>query len=167
MFCANCGSAYNEGDKFCPGCGKKLIETLKEVFVRNGLSEKDFIDNINKWFIYHPKVANVKCRFGIDTSLGVMANKYVLNQFVVEYEVYENNNTMQYGLVKEESTALYKKDIKGFVGDWQASHPNTKIVNWQGGTHQRGNIGALALGGIGAVNRTSAYIFFKFPRPKN
>lgn len=167
MFCANCGSPYNADDKFCPGCGQKLIETKKEVFVRNGLSEKDFIDNINKWFIYHPNVANVKARFGIESSLGMLANKYVLNQFVIEYEIYENKNTMQYGLVKEENTGLYKKDIKDFIGAWQQSHPNAKIVNWQGGTHQRGQVGSLMLGGIGAVNRMNAYIFFKFPRPNN
>lgn len=164
MFCKQCGKEINNGDAFCSGCGAKQTNTYKEVFVRNGLPEADFIANINKWFQWHPNVANVKCNFGIDSSLGLMANKYVLNQFVIEYELYENQNTMQYGLVKEENTALMKKDIKGFIGDWQASRPNVKIVNWQGGTHQRGQVGSLVLGGIGAVNRMNAYIFFKFPR---
>lgn len=165
MFCKQCGREMNDGDTFCPSCGTKQVMVYKEVFVRNGLSEADFIANINKWFQWHPNVANVKCKFGLDSSLGLMANKYVLNQFVIEYELFKNENTMQYGLVKEENTALMKKDINGFIGDWQAMHPNAKIVNWQGGTHQRGQAGSLIFGGIGAVNRMNAYIFFKFPRP--
>ena len=165
MFCSNCGKEVKDGDAFCPGCGKKQVKTYKEVFVRNGLAEKDFIDNINKWFQYHPKAANIKCKFGLDTAIGMFANKYVLNQFVIEYELYENENTMQYGLTREENTTFVKKDINGFIGDWQVSHPNAKIVNWQGGTHQRGQTSSLMLGGVGAVNRMNVYILFKFPRP--
>ena len=164
MFCTKCGKEIENDALFCSSCGAKQANTYKEVFVRNGLSEQDFIANINKWFQWHPNAANIKCKFGIDSSFGMLANKYVLNQFVIEYELYENNNTMQYGLVKEENTAMMKKDTKDFIGAWQQAHPNTTIVNWQGGTHQRGHMGALALGGIGAVNRMNAYIFFKYPR---
>lgn len=29
MFCANCGTKQNEGEKFCPNCGTKFEEPLK------------------------------------------------------------------------------------------------------------------------------------------
>jgi len=166
MFCSQCGREIGENDTFCPGCGKKQVTTYKEVFVRNGLSEQDFIANINKWFQWHPKAANIRCHFGLDTAIGLMANKYQLNQFVIEYELFEKNNTMQYGLVKEENTALMKKDAKEYLGAWQRSHPNVKIVNWQGGTHSRGQAGSHLIGGLGAANRLNLYIFFKFPAKK-
>ena len=151
---------------FCPGCGTKQVEIYKEVFVRNGLSEEDFIMNINKWFQWHKNVANVKCNFGIDTSFGMLANKYVLNQFVIEYELYENGNTVQYGLVKEENIALVAKKTREFVDEWKQSHPNVKVVDWEGGTHSRGSTASHLLGGFGARNRLNVYILFKFPRNK-
>jgi len=166
MFCKKCGKEIGDGDMFCPGCGTKQVEIYKEVFVRKGLSEKDFIANINAWFQWHPKAANIKCSFGIDSALGMFANKYQLNQFVIEYELYENDNTMQYGLVKEENTTFVKKDTSDFVGKWQKEHQNTTVIDWKGGTHQRGDAGSLAFGGFGAVNRMNVYVFFKFPRPQ-
>lgn len=167
MFCLKCGQEIADKSAFCPLCGAKQVYRYKEVFVRNGISEQDFIANINKWFQLHPKVANVSCKFGTDTALGLLANKYELNQFVVEYELFEQNNSNQYGLVKEESIALMKHDVREAVGQWQQTHPNTKIVNWTGGVHSRGHVGSHLLGGIGARNRTSLYILFKFPRPMN
>ncbi len=167
MFCKKCGKEIGANDTFCSGCGTKQINTYKEVFVRNGLSEQDFIANINKWFQWHPKAANIKCQFGMDTALGLLANKYELNQFVIEYELFEQNNQNQYGLVKEEMTALVKKGTKEFVGEWQQKHPNVKIVNWEGGTHSRGHIASHLMGGVGARNRLNVYILFKFPRNNN
>ena len=29
MFCANCGTKQNDGEKFCPNCGTKFEEPLK------------------------------------------------------------------------------------------------------------------------------------------
>ena len=167
MFCKNCGKELKDGDTFCSGCGTKQVEIYKEVFVRKGISEKDFIDNINKWFQLHPKAANIKCTFGMDTAIGLLANKYQLNQFVIEYELFEKDNENQYALVKEESIALVKKNIREYVGEWQAKHPNTKIVKWEGGTHSRGQTASHLLGGFGARNRLGVYIFFKFPRKSN
>lgn len=164
MFCKNCGREIGENDTFCPGCGTKQVTVYKEVFVRNGLSEKDFIDNINKWFQWHPKAANIKCKFNMDTAVGLLANKYELNQFVIEYELFEYDNQNQYGLVKEETIALTKTNIREYIGQWQVSHPNVKIVNWEGGTHSRGQTVSHLLGGLGARNRLNVYILFKFPR---
>ena len=166
MICKKCGKELNDNDMFCSGCGAKQVEIYKEIFTRNGISEKDFIANINKWFQWHPKAANVKCHFSMDTSIGLMANKYTLNQFVIEYELFENDNENQYGLVKEENLAFVKKNIKEFIGKWQVEHPQAKIVSWEGGTHSRGQVGSHLLGGFGASNRMNAYIFFKFPRVK-
>ena len=84
MFCTKCGKEIENDALFCSNCGAKQANTYKEVFVRNGLSEQDFIANINKWFQWHPNAANIKCKFGIDSSFGMLANKYVLNQFVIE-----------------------------------------------------------------------------------
>ena len=164
MQCIHCGREMGDGDTFCPGCGKKQVVTYQEVFVRNGLSEQDFIDNINKWFQYHPRVANVSCTFGLDTATGLLANKYVMNQFVIRYELFERDNENQYGLVKAEKMGLAKTDATAFVGEWQRARPNVQIVNWKGGTHARGHIASHMLGGLGARNQLNVYILFKFPR---
>ena len=166
MFCKKCGKEIGEKVTFCPDCGTKQVTTYQEVFVRNGLSEKDFIDNINKWFQWHPKAANISCTFDMDTSIGLLANKYALNRFVIEYELFENNNENQYGLVKEETLALHKTKAKDFVNEWKQAHPNVKVVDWEGGTHSRGQTASLLLNGLGARNRLNVYILFKFPRQK-
>ena len=166
MNCKKCGRELTQNDTFCPGCGEKQVTTYKEVFVRNGISEQDFINNINRWFQLHPKAANITCKFGMDTAIGLLANKYELNQFVIEYELFEHNNENQYGLVKEETIALMKKSSKEFMGEWKQSHPNVKVVNWEGGTHSRGHLVSHMIGGFGARNRMNVYILFKFPRSK-
>ena len=166
MNCKKCGREIGENDAFCPGCGEKQVTTYKEVFVRKGISEQDFIANINKWFQWHPKAANITCKFGMDTAIGLLANKYELNQFEIEYELFKNDNENQYGLVKEETIALVAKKTREFVDEWKQSHPNVKVVDWEGGTHSRGTTASHLLGGIGARNRMNVYILFKFPRNK-
>ena len=96
MYCKNCGKEIGEGDLFCSQCGTKQVTTYKEVFVRNGLSEQDFIANINKWFQWHPKAGNIACKFDMDTSIGMLANKYTLNRFVIEYELLKGENEYTY-----------------------------------------------------------------------
>ena len=164
MYCKKCGKEIGNNDTFCPACGTKQVTIYKEVFVRNGLTEEEFIANINNWFQWHPKAANIKGYFEMDTAIGLLANKYQLNQFVIEYELYQNDNVNQYGLVKEESLALMKKSIKDYINEWQQARPNVKIVNWKGGTHSRGQTASHLLGGLGARNRMNVYILFKFPR---
>lgn len=166
MFCIKCGKQIGDNDAFCPGCGAKQATTYKEVFVRNGLSEQDFIANINKWFQWHPKAANVSCVFDMDTSIGLLANKYLLNRFVIEYELFENDNQNQYGLIKEENIAFVRKDSKIFMAEWKMQHPGVTVVNWSGGIHSRGQTASHLLGGFGASNRLNVYILYKFPRNK-
>ncbi len=166
MFCKKCGKQLADSDLFCSGCGTKQVEIYKEVFVRNNLSEDEFISNINKWFQWHPKAANIKCTFDKDTAVGLLVNKYELNSLTIEYELYENDNTNQYGLVKEEQINLTGISVKDFVSEWEKSHPQVKIVNWSGGTHSRGSTASHMLGGLGARNRMNVYILFKFPRKK-
>lgn len=167
MNCKKCGREIGDNDAFCPGCGAKQATTYKEVFVRKGISEKDFIANINKWFQWHPKAANITGKFGMDTAIGLMANKYELNQFVIEYELLESDNKNQYGLVKEEMIAFKRKNITDYMGEWKLSHPNATVVNWQGGTHSRGQAASHLMGGFGASNRLNVYILFKFPRKQS
>ena len=164
MNCIKCGKEINENSTFCAHCGAKQVVIYKKIFERNGLSENDFIENINQWFKLNPKAANVKGKFSADTSIGLFANKYTLNRFEVEYELFENNNLNQYALVKEEKYDLMTKKTADFIDAWKKSHPNVKVVNWQGGTHSRGQVGSHLLGGFGAANRLNVYIFFKFPR---
>ena len=164
MFCKSCGYKIEDGHAFCPKCGTKQTTVYRHVFERAGLSEQDFISNINIWFQRNPKAANIKCSFDIDTALGVFANKYELNTFTIEYELFENNNQNQYGLIKEENYSLMSKSSKDYISQWKESHPQVTVLNWKGGTHSRGQVGSHLLGGLGASNRLNMYIFFKFPR---
>ena len=164
MYCKKCGKEIDANNAFCPNCGAKQVTTYKEVFVRNGLSEKDFIDNINRWLQWHPKAANIKCQFTTETGVGLLANKYQLNQLVIDYELLENDNVNQYGLVKEEQVALHATSTKDYIAQWQQTHPQASVVNWQGGTHSRGHVVSHLLGGLGAANHMNIYILFKFPR---
>ena len=167
MICKNCGKEINEASAFCPLCGAKQVDIYTKVFTRNGLSEDEFIKNINKWFQLNPKIANVKCKFETDTSIGLLANKYQLNTFTVEYELFEKNNINQYALTKEECYNVVSKKTKDFVEEWKQSHPNVKVVNWQGGTHSRGQTGTFLIGGFGAANRLNVYLFYKFARKED
>ena len=166
MICKKCGKEIADNSTFCSECGAKQVDIYKEVFVRKGTDEKEFLANINKWFQTHPKAANIKCSLEMDASVGLMANKYTLNQVVLEYELFATDNTNQYAIVKEESYALAKMSTKDYVGKWTEQHPNCKVVTWKGGVHTRGSTGSHLLGGFGATNRMNVYIFFKFPRKK-
>ena len=162
--CIKCGREFSEPTSFCPDCGAKQVKIYTEVFERNGLSEADFLNNINRWFQYHTKAANMKCYFDMETSLGLLANKYELNTFTVKYELFSGDNTNQYALVKEDVTNLTHQKARDFVEQWKAQRPQVTVLNWEGGTHSRGHIGSSFFGGIGAANRMNVYIFYKFPR---
>jgi len=164
MICKSCGKEIGNDSKFCPLCGAKQVTVYRQDFVRNGLSEESFIESINQWLRENPKAANIKATIEIDTGFGLLANKYQLNRFTVNYELFRNENTNQYALVKEESLGLINKSAKEFVEEWKQSHPDWKVVTWRGGTHARGSSASLLLNGIGARNRTEAYILYKFPR---
>ena len=164
MYCIKCGHFIDEKDSFCPVCGAKQAATYTMCFSRNGLNEQEFIANINHWLQANPKIANVKGIFDTNTSFGVMANQYKLNQFVIEYELFTNDNQNQYCLVKEENIALYQKNVKAYMEKWKQEHPQITVVNWSGGVHSRGHVGSILLGGVGAANRLNVYIFMKYPR---
>ncbi len=166
MFCINCGVKLEDGQKFCPQCGKKQVLTYTQVFQRGNLSEEELINNINLWFQSNPKAANISCKFEMDTSIGFLANKYQLNKVVLEYELFKGENQNQYALVKEETMGLTKTKVKDYMTEWKASHPNVKVVDWEGGTHARGSTVSHLMGGFGARNRMEVYILFKFPRPE-
>jgi uncharacterized membrane protein YvbJ len=40
MFCANCGTKQNEGEKFCPNCGTKFEMTLSS---NNNINEDKYV----------------------------------------------------------------------------------------------------------------------------
>ena len=164
MQCLKCKKEIFDSSTFCPICGAKQTPVYKELFVRNALTEEEFIDNINKWFQWHPNVANVKVTFDKDTSIGLLVNKYKLEMVTLEYELLNGNNKYEYGIVKEEKFALMQTSVKEYIEKWKSERPGVKVVNWTGGVHSRGQTGSLMLKGIGARNRMTAYIVYKFPR---
>ena len=163
-YCTKCGNELNDNDTVCSKCNTEQSNRHIEVFKRNGLSEKDFIDNINRWFEHHPNVAKVTCTFDANTTIGLATNHYVLNEFTIEYELFKNRNTNQYALVKEEKFGMVQKSVKDFVGQWKEEHPNATVVNYKGSTHTRGHVGSFLLKGLGGVNRTEAYILYRYKR---
>ncbi len=166
MLCIKCKREIGDNDTFCPGCGTKQTPVYKEVFLRNGLSDDEFIDNINKWFQWHPKAANVKATFDMDTAVGLLVNKYKLNKLTIEYELFDTDNKNQYGIVKEEKFGFIKKSAKDYVAEWKTERPNVTVVNWSGGVHTRGSTASHLMNGLGGKNRMTVYILFKFPRNK-
>lgn len=164
MRCVKCGEEIADRSAFCCICGTKQSTTHREIFVRNGLPETDFINNINKWFQWHPKAANIKCQFITETVLGALANQYELNKFIIDYELYQENNAYQYGLVKEQDIALEKKSVQAHITEWKIEHTQCTVQNWSGAIHSRGALVSHALGGLGACNQMTVFILYKFPR---
>ncbi len=162
--CMYCGIEIPEGSTFCPKCGKKQVKVYTQTFQRGKMTEDQFIDQINQWFAMYPHVAKVKGKFLLHNATGLMVNKYVLDAFAIEYELFSGTNDNQYAVVKLCTTGLAKTTTDALLYQWQQSNPGAKILTRDGGVNQRGQAGSLALGGIGAVNKTQLYVFFKFNR---
>ena len=163
MTCIKCGKEIVDNCTFCPICGEKQVKKYRKRFERKGVSEADFINEINAWLCANPRVANLQCKWNCRTGFGILTNKHVLETFDVEYELFERANTNRYCLVKEERFSWYAKKSKTCVENFKKNHPQATVVDWVGGTHSRGKIGCVLLGGIGAINRMNAYIFYKSP----
>jgi len=163
-FCIHCGTAIPEDGKFCPGCGKSQTTKYQQVFQRGSMSEDQFIAQINQWFAQYPKVANVKGTFTLRHGIGLLANKYVLEAFSIEYELLNGQNTKQYAVTLLQNTALVKTTTDELLAQWKQANPNAIVVSRNGGVNQRGSTGSLLLGGIGAVNNTQLYVFYKYDR---
>lgn len=166
MFCKKCGREISGNDPFCPGCGAKQVTTYQEIFDRNGMSEKAFIQQINEWFRNNPMAGNFSCEFDLDTSIGLLVNKYKMNRFILHYEMLPSENRNHYVLVKEENLTMVVQNSKEYMQRWKQEHPEVTVVNWSGGTHSRGQTSSLILGGFGAVNKLNMYILYKYPRNK-
>lgn len=164
MNCIKCGKEIAGGSTFCPVCGAKQIKVYKEVLVREHLSEREFIDNINKWFQWHPKAANVHMRFETGTAFGLFVNQTRLNRVEIEYELSEKENPCQYGLVREYQVGLIPGDMKRYIARWQQKHPQSKVMSWAGGSNARGSTSSMILGGIGAVNKMTMFLLIQFRR---
>lgn len=160
--CMYCSHTIPDGATFCPDCGKKQTLRYQQTFYREKMSEDEFIARINQWFAAYPRVANVKGEFLLKSTGGMMANKYLLDAFAIEYELLEGNNTNQYGVVSLRKFGLVRTDTDVLVAQWKTANPGATIVKRSGGVHQRGNAGQLMLGGFGASNNTQCYLFFKF-----
>lgn len=163
-FCMYCGAQIQGEGAFCPICGKKQVTIYKQTFCRGKMTEQQFIDQINLWFAQYPQVANVKGKFSIKHGMGLLVNKYVLNEFSIEYEVLNGQNQNQYGVVALNTTGLIKTGTDALLAKWHQANPNAVVLNRDGGVNQRGSSSSLAFGGFGAVNNTQLYVFFKFNR---
>ena len=162
--CMYCGIEIPEGSAFCPKCGKKQAKVYSQTFQRGKMTEEEFFNQINQWFAMYPHVANVKGEFLIHDKTGLFVNKYVVDAFAIQYELLSGTNENQYGVVKLSTVGLAKTTTDALLHQWQQANPGAKILSRRGGVNQRGQAGRLALGGIGAVNNTQLYVFFKFNR---
>ncbi len=162
--CMYCAAEITDDSVFCSSCGKKQVTVYKQVFHRGKMSEDDFIARINEWFASYPKVANVKAQFNLEEKIGLLVNKYILNDLAIEYELLKGNNENQYAVINLSNFALYKKSTDNVLEDWKKANPSAIIVSRSGGTHSRGDAGSLFLNGIGARNQTQLYLLFKFNR---
>lgn len=167
MNCIKCGKEIAENSTFCSVCGAKQVKIYKEIFERGNLSEQEFINNINKWFQWHPKAKNIKVHFETGSAFGLFVNQTRLNELVIEYELGEDENPYQYGLVREAQVGLLPKNIKQYMVSWQQKHPQSEVLNWAGGTNARGRTSSMILGGIGAVNKMTVFILIRFRRNQN
>ena len=164
MKCIKCGMEIADNALYCSACGAKQAKVYRQVFARNGHSERNFIEYVNQWLQSDPRRANVSCKFDTGTSLGLMANKSKLNQIEIEYELLDGMNQNVYCLVREESNAIYRKNTDKFIEQWKQNHPGVTVVTWTCTYHGRGKSSSLLLGGVGAWNRINAFILCKFPR---
>ncbi len=163
-FCLHCGAALQKDSVFCSACGKKQVTRYQQTFYRGNMKEDELIDQINNWFAQYPQVANVKGKFMLQHKPGLLANKYVLEAFAIDYEVLNGQNKNRYGVVRLAKLGLARTDTDELLALWKQQNPNTTVINSQGGINQRGTEGSLALGGLGATNNTQLYVFFKFDR---
>ena len=162
--CMYCNAEIADGSAFCSACGKKQVKIYTQTFRREKMSEKEFIAQVNDWFSKYRQVANVKGKFLLRSSVGLMVNKYVLDAFSIEYELLNGNNTNQYAITNLENYGLYKKGTGTILDQWKQANPGAVVLSTNGGTHSRGSTGSLVLGGIGATNHSQLYVFFKFNR---
>ncbi|MBE6713343.1 MAG: zinc ribbon domain-containing protein [Ruminococcaceae bacterium] len=165
MNCMYCGAEIAEGSTFCSKCGKKQVQIYTQTFRRENLSEEEFIAQINNWFASYPQVANVKGKFLTHQGTGLFVNKYVLDAFSIEYELFSGVNDNQYGVINLSTTGIVKSSTDELLARWLQSNPGAQILAREGGVNQRGQTGSLILSsGFGAVNKTQLYVFFKFNR---
>lgn len=163
-FCMHCGGQIEDKSTFCNHCGKKQVVTYTQTFRRGDMTEEQFIQSINQWFAQYPHVANVKGEFLTHHGVGLFVNKYVLDAFAIEYELLSGNNTKQYAVVNLDRAGLYNKSTDALLENWKQANPGAIILKRSGGVNQRGSTGSLLIGGLGAVNHTQLYLFFKFDR---
>jgi hypothetical protein len=163
-YCVHCGAPLQAGGAFCAACGEKQVTRYQQTFYRGSMKEDELIDQINHWFAQYPQVANVSGKFFLKHCTGLMVNKYVLDAFAIEYEVFNNPNQNQYAVVRLGDLGLVRTDTDELLALWKQKNPHTTVINTNGGINQRGTSGSLALGGFGATNNTQLYVFFKFDR---
>ena len=163
MNCKKCGKEIEPGSGFCPSCSTKQAARYSHSFIRKGMSEKEFIAQINAWFEENPRVANVSGKFTTRLGFGILANTYKLKSLDIEYELFSSNNKNIYGVHKIKRFNVYKMNLEKLIEGWKNEVSGRSVVTWKGGTNSRGQTGSLLLGGIGARNRMTAFVLYKQP----
>ena len=170
--CIYCDKEILEDAPFCPYCGKKQVQVYQYTFSRTEFSEDEFIHNINLWFAQHRSVANVKAAFDTGTRLGAFVNKAILNQVVIQYEVFQNGQNQYQYAVEDVSTmnlgipGVTLNTAEDLLKYWKSNHPWAIVVNATGSRHSRGSASSLMFGGFMAANKNQVFVLYKF-RPED
>lgn len=162
--CMYCKAEIAEGSQFCSACGKKQVKIYSQTFARGKMSEEEFMQRINQWFAMYPKVANVKASIHVKNAFGILVDKYTIEAVDISYELFKGDNDNQYAITELSKFALYKTTTDQLLDEWKKKNPGATVVARNGGYHGHGQSGSLALGGIGANNKTQLYVLFKFNR---
>ena len=162
--CVFCGKEIDSKNRFCSYCGKNQVKTYTQVFRRETVNTKEFINTINKWLADNPRIANVKCKMETNTGYGAIVNHYNLEEVKFEFELFNSINQNQYALTELSSLNLYTKSTDALIAEWKKVNPEAKVINTAGGTHSRSKNGSFTPNGVGATNKTQLFVFFKFDR---
>lgn len=161
MNCMHCGKEITDNSTFCSVCGAKQTRIYREEFTRGRQSERVFLEKINAWFQQHPKATNIRVYFTTGTAFGLLVNRTCLKNFVIEYELSGEEDSYEYALVRKVKVGLLPRKIKKYVARWEKKNPQMEVLNWSGGTNARGQVAAIMLGGIGAVNKLTVFMLVR------
>lgn len=163
-FCIHCGLEIQPGSEYCSHCGKKQVQRYTKQFTRSNMSNDEFIQMVNTWLASNSRIANVTCQMQTSTGYGMLVNQYFLDHVVLQFELFNKPNQMQYAIVELKKYGYKKTETAQLLAEWQAANPTAKVLSRDGGTTMRGQSGSLLMNGLGASNNAQLFVFFKFPR---
>ena len=164
--CIHCGAEIEAGSKFCNHCGKKQVVKYKMSFENKGFfSSKKIIDEVNQWLAANNCVSNVSCKVNSRTSPGIFANRYVITDITLEYELLESPNRFSYHMEELSSLTLFSgigiNTTDELVDRWKEKNPDKTVVCYSGGgSHSRGQTFNLMIG-IGNQKTVQTFLLYR------